>query len=102
MQRALDGLAKLWERADEVKVHRQPRIQPRLAHRPRPAQPADGLRSDHPRRPSTRKESRGGHFRDDYPEKAAELRQGQPGGSQGRRRDDAARGGARSPRCRRS
>ena len=33
-----------------------------------------------------RKESRGGHFRDDFPDKAAELRQGQRGRPHGRRR----------------
>ena len=34
----------------QVGTCRQPRIQPRLAHRPRPAQSADGLRSHHPLR----------------------------------------------------
>ena len=33
-----------------------------------------------------RKESRGGHFRDDYPDKDAGIRQGQHRGAQGRRR----------------
>ena len=37
---------------------RQPRVQPRLAHRPRPAQPADGLRGGHALRPDPQGEPR--------------------------------------------
>ena len=36
----------------------QPRVQPRLAHGPGPAQPADGFRSDHPRRARSQGEPR--------------------------------------------
>ena len=67
MQRALDGLAQLRERAAQRRRRRQSRVQPRLAHRARSAQPADRLRSDHalgdraqgkPRRPLPRGLSR--------------------------------------------
>ena len=51
---------------------RQPDVQRRMAYRDRPAQPADGFRGSHPFGPD-RKESRGAHFRDDYPNKDAAL-----------------------------
>ncbi len=50
MQRALDGLAKSARARRPHQGPRQPRIQPRLAHRPRPAQSPHRFRSDRPLR----------------------------------------------------
>ena len=59
-------------RARAPRRRRRPsRVQPRLARRARSAQPADRLGGDHARRRIERRESRGGHFRDDYPAKDA-------------------------------
>ena len=69
MQRRSTGWKSCSERAAKVQRDGQPRVQPRLAHRAGPAQPADRLRGGHAGRASLRKESRGGQFRDDYPEK---------------------------------
>ena len=63
MQRALEGLAKLRERAQPRRRRRKPRVQPGLAHGARSAQSADRVGSDHalgdraqgkPRRPLPR------------------------------------------------
>ena len=59
MQQALDGLAGAARaRAATVGVRRQPRVQPRLAHGARPAQPADRLRGDRPLGPRAQGEPR--------------------------------------------
>ena len=47
MERALEELGRLRAGARRRRP-RQPRVQPGLAHRPRPAQPADRLRGRHP------------------------------------------------------
>ena len=70
MQQALDGSPRSRQRAAKRRRRRQPRVQPGLAHGARPAEPAD--RSEAITRVGLeRKESRGGHFRDDYPDKDA-------------------------------
>ena len=76
MQRALDGL-------DELQAARRARSASSGNREYNPGwhtaldlhEPADGLRSDHALRRIERKESRGGHFRDDYPGQGPELRQ---------------------------
>ncbi len=47
MAAALEGLQKLWARA-RSRRDRQSRLQPRLAHRPGPQEPAHLFRGDHP------------------------------------------------------
>jgi aspartate oxidase len=71
MQQALENL-KFWERAPQDRRLRPPRIQSRLAHRARPQASAHHFRGHHPLG-LDRKESRGGHFREDFPDKSAEA-----------------------------
>ena len=72
MEQALEEIAVLKKRAAKVGVYGKPRVQPRLAHGARSRQPAHRLRSRRDRAALERKESRGGHFRDDYPEQGCE------------------------------
>ena len=55
----------------------QPRVQPRLAHRARPAQPADGLRGDHPGGARAARRAAAATSATTIPDKDAQLRQGQ-------------------------
>ena len=48
MKSQLEHLRKLWERASQVGVSGESRVQPRLAHRPRFEKPADRFRSGNP------------------------------------------------------
>ena len=84
MQQALEGLAELWERANEVKVTGNREYNPGW-HTALDLHNLLTVSEAITRAALARKESRGGQFRDDYPEKVASLRQDQLGGSQGSR-----------------
>ncbi len=60
MRRALEGIERAAAARRRGRRHRQSRVQPRLAHRARPGEPADRLRSRSPaRRSSARKAAAG-------------------------------------------
>jgi succinate dehydrogenase / fumarate reductase flavoprotein subunit len=71
MQHALTELGSLKARGKGGR-HRASRIQSRVAHLDRLEESPDGVRGDHAIG-IERKESRGGHFREDFPDKAAEF-----------------------------
>ncbi len=70
MQRALDGLAKLRERAERTKVTGNREYNPGW-HTALDLHNLLTVSEAITRAALARKESRGGHFRDDYPDKAA-------------------------------
>ncbi len=70
MQRALEGLAGLWKRANEVKVTGNREYNPGW-HTALDLHNLLTVSEAITRCALARKESRGGHFRDDFPEKAA-------------------------------
>ena len=75
----------------EGRRHRQPRIQPRLAHRARSGQPADGLRGDHPRGASSARRAAAATSATTIPKRSDECGQVQPASStKGAGRRDAA------------
>ena len=89
MQQALAELGRLQARAARAGVIGTSRVQPRLAHGARSAEPADRLGGDHAVRRSSGRRAAAAHFRDDYPDKDAGVRQGQHRRAQGGRRVDA-------------
>ena len=89
MQRALEGLGPLRERAQTRRRRRASRVQPGLARRARSPQPADGLRSDHALRPRAQGEPRRSLPRR-LSGQGCRLRDLQPHRPQGARRRDGA------------
>ena len=79
LKQALERIAALKERVAEPVGRGAPAVQPRLAPGARPAAHADRVASASPGRRSSAQESRGGHTRDDYPERRPGVGQGQPG-----------------------
>ena len=71
MVRALDGLAKLWERSGKVAVHGHREYNPGW-HTALDLNHLLTVSEAITRSALERKESRGGHFRDDFPGKDAE------------------------------
>ena len=98
MRKALEGIQGLQGARGEGRRRRQPRVQPGLAHGARSGEPADLRRGDR-QSALERKESRGGHFREDHPDKDAGVREVQPRGAQGRRAAGRSCGARRSRPC---
>ena len=101
MQQALAELGRLKARAARARVTRPPRVQPRLAHGDRPAEPADRVGGDHAVRDRAE-----GEPRRPFPRRLSRRRRrssGRSTSSCGRRPTGRWRSAAsRSPRCRRA
>ncbi len=89
LQEASTGSRRLRRAGRPGRRRRQPRVQQRLAHGRRSPQPAHGLARRSRRAALERKESRGAHFRDDFPAKPEQFSTSTRD-PQGRRRRDGA------------
>ncbi len=100
MERALAGLAGLRAAGGEVARARQPRVQPGLAHRARPAEPADRLRGHRPRRARAQGEPRRPVPRGLPREERRNSARSTSSSARASRRRDADRAASRCPSCR--
>ena len=101
MQQALDGIAKLWQRAGEVGVAGNRDYNPGW-HTALDLKNLLTVSEAITRSALERKESRGGHFREDFPEKDAEYAKFNVVTLSRPRRQDADPPRAASRRCRRN
>ena len=99
MVQALDELAKLWERSRNVAVRGHREYNPGW-HTAIDLKHLLTVSEAITRSAIERKESRGGHFRDDFPNKDAARRQGEHRSPQRSRTARCERGASQYPKCR--